>query len=742
MSAIHFDPKQRLFLVKMRTSYYAFRILEDGQVVHCGSGSLPGVVETDALLSGLNVYEDPNYIWESQSRRYEIPAFGDVSYHDIGLKVAFPQPAVPPAVHEAANLPVRDVRPRYVSHEIRTDEKPWLAPAHGLPVRKTAPRETLCVRLKDATCDFGVTLFYRITPEHDIIERWLELENNTPVEVAVESLVFGTVHLPNGRYEVTRAAGCWGREFVPVRQNLEQGRMILDQQGLNTGHAGNPFYLLNARGNATETAGDVWFGALAYSGNWSLRFEALPTEAVRVHGGYELSDFSLSLAPGATHRTPAFVHGCSGEGWGGASRSMHRFIREYVLPHSAELRPVLYNSWEATYFDITLENQTALARTAASVGVELFCMDDGWFGGRRHDCAGLGDWTVSESVFSGGLKPLIDEVKRLGMKFGLWVEPEMINPDSDLYRAHPDWVLHFPGRPRTESRNQLVLDFGRPEVVEHIFTVLNRLVADHPIDFFKWDMNRYASEPGSVAGKAIWRKHVEGVYSIYDRLRKAHPGLDIQSCSGGGGRVDIGMLGRADQVWTSDNTDAYDRVFIQDGFSLAYPPRVMESWVTHEKNHQTGRIASLDLRFDVAMRGALGIGLAFSDLSAEELDACRCKIAFYKKIRPVVQEGDLYRLSFGPDHGGVSIWEIVLPDASRAVYSIAVIHHLQGIHRAPARLKALAPAAIYAITDERGAEIGRYSGFQLMTLGMPGDTVFGGAGQSIRSRTLLLERMK
>jgi alpha-galactosidase len=492
--------------------------------------------------------------------------------------------------------------------------------------------------------------------------------------------------------------------------------------------------------NATEETGTVYFGALAYSGNWSLRFESLLTRALRVHGGYEPSDFAMTLGPGESHTTPAFVLGCSHEGRGGASRRLHAFTRDYVLPEprNGDLRPVLYNSWEAVYFDMSFESQAQLARKAAAIGIELFVIDDGWFGGRRNDSAGLGDWVVSSDVFPSGLNPLIEEVKSLGMRFGLWVEPEMVNPDSDLYRAHPDWVLHFPGRPRTEQRNQLILDFGRPEVVEYIWELLDRLVRDHDITFFKWDMNRYASEPGSPAGKLIWLKHVAGVYSIMDRLRAAHPRLEIQSCSGGGGRVDLGILARTDQVWTSDNTDAYDRVRIQDGFSLAYPPRTMECWVTHEVNHQTGRAASLDLRFDVAMRGALGVGTSLNKLSDEELATYAEKIAFYKRIRPTVQTGRLYRLHTSENE---STWFVVSEDGNRGVYSAIVISQLQGYYRAPSRLPGLHDNLKYAVIDEHGAVLGQWSGFQLGTLGLPGDTRFGGLNCAIRSRTLMVEKV-
>ncbi len=741
MSTNYYYDSTRTFVIPMAESFYAMRILEDDRLVNVGSGALPAGTILD--FSAMERYDESEYAFDVQRWRLELPTYGDISYHDVALKVAFPEAPSSLTDGDAPHSPVRDLRLRYIGHDVvssDTDEgQPWLAPEHGLPTKSSVARDVLVIRMKDIAYDLYVTLFYRITPEYGIIERWLEIENQTPFDVPVEALAFGTVHVPNGRYDLTRTAGAWAREFGTVTQPLETGKFILDHQGLNTGHPNNPFYLLNRRGEATEHAGEVFFGALAYSGNWSLRFEALATTAVRVHGGYETTDFELTLEPGETHCTPAFVHGVSGQGRGGASRQLHGFIRDYVLPNppGGEFRPVLYNSWEATYFDLSTESQIALARKAAAIGVELYCVDDGWFGARRHDRAGLGDWTVSADVFPDGLTPLADEVRRLGMRFGLWVEPEMINPDSDLYRAHPDWVLHYPGRPRTEGRQQLILDFGRPEVVEHIFEVLDSLVRDNGITFFKWDMNRYASEPGSVSGQAIWRDHVAGVYSIMDQLRAKYPALDIQSCSGGGGRIDIGILGRVDQVWTSDNTDPIDRVFIEDGYSLAYPLRAMESWVTHEVNHQTGRRTSLDLRFDVAMRGALGIGTPLSKLSDDELEAYRRKIAFYKAIRPIVQGGDLYRLRIEP---GVSIWQIVVDTAS--VYSEAFVEGSRlGIYNAPTRLVGLVATSTYAVTDEHNADLGQYSGSQLMALGLPASGPGGGMNASVRSRTLLVKKV-
>ena len=733
MSSVHYDTGARVFFLRLRESYYALQIAADGQLMHLGSGPIPENAPENWSWSHLDAYCS-EFLWDHHCDRQELPAFGDVSYHDIALKAEF--------IRSPETPPIRDLRLRYASHEIRHDAEPGLAPLHGLSPNVTTPRETLLIRLRDIEFQFFVTLAYRVTPEHDILERWLVLENNSDCRVHLFSLAFGALSLPAARWEVTHAAGHWAREFVPARHRLVQGTFQLDQRGLNTGHASNPTFLLNEEGAATEEAGPVWFGALAYSGNWNIRFDLLPTGSLRIFAGYEPDDFSLTLAPAESHTTPAFLHGCASDGRGGASRRLHSFIREQVLPGwpQGEYRPVLYNSWESTYFDVTEHGQIALAREAAELGVELFCVDDGWFGNRSDDSKGLGDWTPRTEAFPRGLGPLVEEVKRLGMKFGLWVEPEMVNPDSALYRAHPDWILHFPNRPRTQIRNQHILDFGRPEVIEHLFNVLDRLVREQSVDFFKWDMNRYATEPGSVAGLDIWHAHVAGVYKLMDQLRCNHPQLAIQSCSGGGGRIDMGIMARTDQVWTSDNTDAHDRTLIQEGFSLFYAARTMESWVTHATNHQTGRISSLDLRFDVAMRGTLGLGLDLDRLTGEEIGICRRKINFYKTIRPTIQNGDLYRLAQISENNGFSIWLYVSPDREQAVYSFIRLLHLQGHHMGPIRLRGLKADAPYAVTDEFGSEIGLFSGAQLMYLGLPGDDAQGGLGHTIRSRTLRLQQ--
>lgn len=740
MGMIHFNDKTRTFNLLLKRSYYAFQVDEANRLVHLGWGPRPDDTADDGLMSGNTSYETYFSLasFETQIQPDEILTFGDVTSYQTTLKVNFPSLPQVVEANEAPHLPIRDIRLRYAAHEIVTDAQPGLAPNHGLPVKNASPQETLRVLLKDPVQAFNVTLCYRLTPEHDIIERWCELENLGHKAVTIEVCNFTSLHLPNGTNELTCVTGAWAREFTPQRERLPLGIYTLESHTLQTGHATNPFFLLNRPGQAWEESGTVYFGQLAYSGSWRMTIEQLPTWDVRIHAGYNPFDSHWDLEPGERHVTPAVVCGVSSNGWGGASRRMHAFARERILPRSLQgppYRPVLYNSWEAVFFDISYEKQVELARKAAAIGVELFCVDDGWFGSRRSDKAGLGDWVVSDEAFPDGMGSLVEEVHRLGMKFGLWVEPEMVNPDSNLYRQHPNWILHFPGRPRTQARHQLVLDFGREEVVEYIFEALDRLVYQYSVAFFKWDMNRYASEPGSVVGKAIWRKHVEGVYSIMDRLRQKHPALDIQSCSGGGGRIDLGILGRTDQFWVSDNTDAFDRIRIQEGYSLAYPARCMEAWVTHTHNFITQRPAPLNLRFDVAMRGVLGIGSSLNELNEDELAEYAGYIDFYKRIRHIIQEGDLYRLE-RLEEFGTSVIEYVLPNGSEAVYSVAMFEHQVGSFRPATPLKGLNSRATYVVLDQHNTEFHRATGYELMTLGIPRET----SGYSGYSRTLYLQQ--
>jgi alpha-galactosidase len=344
---------------------------------------------------------------------------------------------------------------------------------------------------------------------------------------------------------------------------------------------------------------------------------------------------------------------------------------------------VIYNSWEATEFDVTESGQEELAEKAASIGVERFIMDDGWFGQRKDDHAGLGDWYVNQQKFPNGLKPLIDKVHSLGMDFGLWVEPEMVNPDSDLYRKHPDWVLNFTGRPRTEGRNQMLLNLARPDVREYVYNFLDKLLSENDIAFLKWDYNRNWSEPGWPAvapdeQKEVYVKYVDNLYSILRELREKHPKVEIESCSGGGGRVDLGILRYTDEVWPSDNTDPFDRLTIQDGFTYAYTPGVMMAWVTESPGGANFAPRSVEYRFLSSMQGGLGVGANLNHWKPEDFATAKHLIGEYKQVRETVQHGSLYRLISPRDGSEHSVTESVSPDKSQAVV-FAFLHstHLQ-----------------------------------------------------------------
>jgi alpha-galactosidase len=468
-------------------------------------------------------------------------------------------------------------------------------------------------------------------------------------------------------------------------------------------------------GTATERHGEVYGVALAWSGSWRLTVTRSSTGRLTVSGGFGQDGVVHRVGPGRPLITPVLAGLYTDGGFGAASRAWHAYIRTHVLEHPRELRPVLYNSWEATGFDVSAGQQRTLAERAAALGVELFVMDDGWFGARTGDHAGLGDWHVNRDRFPDGLEPLVAAVHGLGMKFGIWVEPEMVNPDSDLYRAHPDWVLHHPHRRRSQLRNQLVLNFARPDVGEWAHDWLDALVGEHGVDFLKWDMNRPFSEagwPGDADPDRLWVEHTRAVYALMDRLRTDHPGLRIEACSGGGGRIDLGVLARADQVWTSDNTDALDRLRIQHGYSQLYPAHVMSAWVTDNPNFVTGRSVPPRFRFHVAMAGVLGVGGDIVQWPDDDLALARELIALYKDIRPVVQHGALYRLRPPVDDGVVAV-QYVHEDRA-VVFAYRQASRFNAPER-PLRLDGLDPGDRYVDSDSGTT----HSGAVLLARGLP-----------------------
>ena len=592
----------------------------------------------------------------------EYPGWGGLRFFEPCLKIALADG-------------VRDLVLKYASYEIHGDE--------------------LTVRLRDVSYDVQVDLAYRVYPE-GVLRKQTTIRNQTRQVLTVESAQSGVWHLPAAQgYRLSYLSGRWGEESLLTQEEIHAGSKVLESRRGSTSNQMNPWFAIDGPDRATEDRGAVWFGALGWSGNWRITVEQTPHRDLRITGGYNPFDFSWPLNPSESLSTPPFYAAFTSRGFGEASRVFHRFQLAHVLPRasSARLRPVLYNSWEATGFNVDEPGQKALAEKAARIGVERFVMDDGWFGARSSSRAGLGDWTPNPNKFPHGLAPLIEHVHKLGMDFGLWVEPEMVNPDSDLYRAHPDWVLNFPDRPRSEARNQLVLNLSRDDVKEYVFSALDRLLTENDIAFLKWDLNRHFSEPGwpevpPAEQRKIWVRHVNHVYEIIDRLRARHPKLEIESCASGGGRVDLGILSRVEQVWPSDNTDAFDRLSIQDGFSHAYTPKIMMAWVTDVPSLDA-RATPLSYRFLVAMMGSLGIGGNLNKWTEDDLALSTEMIAAYKSIRATVQEGDLYRLA--------TATEYVARDGKQAVL-FAFLHAQQyGRPSLAIRVAGLDEQAVYRV---------------------------------------------
>jgi len=577
----------------------------------------------------------------------------------------------------------------------------------------------------DRLLDLVVEQRFVVFGELDLVARSVTVRNSGAEALLLERVLSAALPLPPAEYDAWTLHGQWGREFELRSRPLQPGKFVTESRRGTSSHEAHPWFAVRPRGEAAEHVGQVWFGSLAWSGNWVAVFEAERNDAVQIAMGIQPFDFGWRLEPGADFVSPELVGGYSERGLGGASRLLHAYEQTVQLPANQRERPrpVLYNSWEATHFEVHAEHQLELARRAAAIGVELFVVDDGWFGARDHDRAGLGDWTVNTRKLPGGLRQLVNDVHGLGMQFGIWVEPEMVNPDSDLYRAHPDWTYHAIGREATLGRNQLVLNFARPDVQAAIYQQLRNLLTEHgTIEFVKWDHNRAWTEVGwperPMQQREVWVRHVRAVYELMGRLRAEFPELSIESCSGGGGRSDLGILRWTDQVWTSDNTDAADRLNIQYGYSRAHSPRTMVNWVTDVPNEQTGRVAPLEFRFHVAMQGVLGIGGDIGRWSGADVHIARQLVAAYKEIRPLVQNGRQYWL-LAPAAIGPCAVQYVSADLRETAVFLYQVRGLRGAGVRRVRLHGLDPARRY----RRVADGVESTGAALMGAGVPLDLV-------------------
>ena len=573
--------------------------------------------------------------------------------------------------------------------------------------------QAIDILLKDISREIYVTLRYSMDAETGILARSANIENRDKQPVIIEQAAAAQWTLPPARYTLSYLTGRWAGEWTLNQEAVRPGARVIESRRGTTGHQANPWFAISRDASqnaaapmiAPEEFGEVWFGALAWSGSWRFTIEETQFDFVRVTGGFNPFDFGYKLKPGEHLETPVFYGGYSNHGLGGASRLLDHYEVAHILPHAPnpKPRPVIYNSWEATEFNVDDAGQMALAEKAASIGIDRFVMDDGWFGQRKTDNAGLGDWYVNPKKFPNGLKPLIDKVHSLNMDFGLWVEPEMVNPDSDLYRKHPDWVLNFPGRPRTEQRTQMILNLARPDVRDYVEGFLDKLLTENDIAFLKWDYNRNWSEPGwdqvpADEQKKVYVEFIRNLYSILAELRKKHPNVEIESCSGGGGRVDLGILQYTDEVWPSDNTDPFDRLIMQDGFTYAYTPQVMMAWVTDSPHWLNFRSTTLVYRMLSSMQGSLGIGANLNHWTAEDFATAKRLIAAYHSAQRTIVQGDLYRLISPRDGSEFSSTETVSADKNQAVV-FAFTHSTQEGRGFPLlQLQGLDPSAQYQLT--------------------------------------------
>ena len=593
---------KNVFALQSKNNSYVFGIDNMGLVRHLYWGSKIENVDDFDMPTLVEVStNDPVF----EITKEEFPVYGSLRYKEHCLKASFIDGC-------------RELVYSYEGYEVDGNE--------------------LVIKLKDIHYDFNMNLHYKVYEEYDLIERYVTIKNNSENVIEIEKVHSGQFHIPYEDLTFSNVHGHWGAEQQRFTQKVSYGKIVIEnRRGIST-HNHNPYFILDK--NATETTGEVFFGALKLSGNFSGVIEQTQYGETLVQLGINSHDFLLKLNQGEEFISPAIIAGYSNSGFETMTHNLHNFAKDNVL--RSGLRPVLYNSWEATEFKVSCDEQIKLAKKAKEIGAELFVVDDGWFGERHGIDNGLGDWYVNEEKFPNGLNPLINEVKAMDMMFGIWVEPEMVNPLSNLYKEHPEWIYHFATRESDTSRGQYVLDVTKKEVKDFIYNMLDNLLTTYDIDYIKWDANRPMSQTNLE--RDVWYKHIEAVYDIVKNLKLKHPNVLFEACASGGGRIDYGILGIFDDFWTSDNTDAYDRLFIQENYSYIYPIKAMRAWVTDCPNFLSRRIIPMKFRYHSAMMGTLGIGCNILKFSEEEIELSKGLIEEYKNIRHIVQEGDFYRL--------------------------------------------------------------------------------------------------
>ena len=572
--------------------------------------------------------------------------------------------------------------------------------------------QTLEITLEDKISGVEVVLSYSVFDDYDVILRNTRIHNISDSTIEIDSAYSANLDIAKGNYDLIYFSGGWGREREFCRSEIQQGAKIdISNARGGSGHTLNPFIMVSEH-NADEDKGNVYGFSLIYSGNHSSMIECDQYGNIRVQQGINPFMFKWTLEKGESFVTPQCVMCYSENGIGGLSRELNDVYRTNLCRSkwADKDRPILINNWEATYFDFDEDKLLSIAKRAKEAGVELFVLDDGWFGTRNDDFSGLGDWTVNYDKLPSGIDGLAKKINDIGLKFGLWFEPEMVNPDSDLYRAHPDWAISVPNRISSLSRNQLILDLSRDDVCDYIITAVSYVLKSANIEYVKWDMNRPMTD---MPYEGYNHKYTLGFYKIMDAITGAFPNILFEGCSGGGGRFDAGVLAYIPQIWTSDNSDAAARLKIQYATSMGYPVSAISAHVTAVPNHQNGRITSLKMRADTAYAGVFGYELDITKMSDTELAEIKKQVETDKKLRTLMRTGDFYRI-LSPYETNYCSWEMVSKDKKEVFFYSAKIFSVANSHDIRIKLKGLDAEAKYM--DTVTGEV--YGGDELMYYGV------------------------
>jgi alpha-galactosidase len=708
--SISYDPQSQVFHLKGKTTSYIMQVLRDGYLVHMYWGKRVGTYRGSNPLifvdRGFSPNPDPHdRTFSLDTLPQEYPAYGNGDFRNPAYQFQFENGST-----------VTDFR--YRSHRIF----PGKPPLKGLPAIYTEAddeAETLEIVLEDRVSGLTATLTYTVFRDYDALTRSVQFTNAGTRPVRLLRAMSASVDFRDDDFDLLTLYGAHINERNMERRALVHGiQRIGSARGASSAQQ-NPFFALLRKGT-DEEQGEVYAFNLVYSGNFMAQVEVEQYHTSRGMIGINPFDFSWLLEPGETFQTPEVVMVYSSQGLGEMTQTFHSLYRDRLCRgrHRNQVRPILINNWEATYFNFDADKLVNIAQEAQKLGMELFVLDDGWFGKRDDDNRSLGDWTVDRRKLPDGLKSLAERIEKLGMQFGLWFEPEMVSVDSELYREHPDWCIQVPERPFTFGRNQLVLDLSREDVCDYLIRAVSAILGSAPIRYVKWDMNRHMTEIGSVRlpperQRETAHRYMLGLYRVMEEITGRFPEILFESCSGGGGRFDPGMLHYMPQTWASDNTDAVSRLKIQYGTSLLYPVSSIGSHVSTVPNHQMHRITSLETRGHVAMSGNLGYELDLTKLTDSEKQTIKRQVELYKEIRPVVQFGVFHRL-LSPFEGNETAWMFVTPDRKEAVFCYVKVLAEPADAIRILRLKGLDPNLLYRHLDTGHV----FDGDELMNCGI------------------------